>query len=102
MQKTSRPIHVLIQGNYTSVEDARAARDTFPNAINSPERVWIRQFKKIQELINAEASAKAPVGAASAATKDPGHVGAASTKTEDPGNVRAASAATDDRESIPK
>ncbi len=48
-----RPLHVLVQGNYPDVESARRARDNFPRAINRPDRVWIRQFSKIQQLIRA-------------------------------------------------
>lgn len=54
VQRSSRPIHVLIQGNYADVDAARRARDSFPPRINAPDRVWIRQFGKIQELIEAE------------------------------------------------
>ena len=54
VQKTSNPIHVLVQGVYPTVEEARAARDRFPRAINRPDRVWIRQFGKVQAIIEAE------------------------------------------------
>jgi len=46
-----KPLYVLVQGNYPNVESARRARDNFPRAINRPDRVWIRQFSKIQQLI---------------------------------------------------
>jgi hypothetical protein len=39
---------------YPDVEEARAARDAFPTDINPPAEVWIRQFKKIQEIIKRE------------------------------------------------
>jgi septal ring-binding cell division protein DamX len=54
VQKTSNPIYVLVQGSYPTVEAARAARDAFPRAINPPNQVWIRQFGKVQEIIEAE------------------------------------------------
>lgn len=54
VQRNENPIHVLIQGVYPSVESARSARDHFPRKINRPDRVWIRKFGKIQELISAE------------------------------------------------
>lgn len=54
VQKTTRPIYLLIQGVYPGVEDARAARDAFPQAISPPKDIWIRQFQKIQEIINRE------------------------------------------------
>ena len=56
VQAETRPIHVLVQGNYPTVEQARTARDNFPRAISKPGDVWIRQFVKVQELISAQAS----------------------------------------------
>ena len=53
VQRSTRPIRVLIQGSYADVDSARAARDVFPREINPPDQVWIRQFGKIQELIAA-------------------------------------------------
>ena len=53
-QRYSAPIHVLVQGDYPSVEAARAARDRFPRGINSPANVWIRQFDKVQAVIRAD------------------------------------------------
>jgi TPR repeat protein len=54
VQRSSSPIQVLIQGSYADVDAARTARDIFPREINPPDKVWIRQFGKIQELIAAE------------------------------------------------
>ena len=54
VQNNSKPIHVLIQGDYPTAEAARAARDAFPREISPPDRVWIRQFVKVQQLIQAE------------------------------------------------
>ena len=54
VQSSTKPIHILIQGNYATVEAARKARDNFPRAINRPERLWIRQFTKVQQLIRLE------------------------------------------------
>ena len=54
VQRSSSPIHVLIQGSYADVDAARSARDDFPREINPPDKIWIRQFGKIQELIAAE------------------------------------------------
>ena len=56
VQRSSSPIHVLIQGSYADVDAARSARDNFPREINRPDQVWIRQFGKIQELIAAEST----------------------------------------------
>lgn len=53
VQRSSRPIHVLIQGSYTDVDAAQRVRDNFPREINPPDQVWIRQFGKIQEIIAA-------------------------------------------------
>jgi septal ring-binding cell division protein DamX len=54
VQKSSNPIYLLVQGVYQTAEEARAARDAFPRDINAPERVWIRRFEKIQEIIESE------------------------------------------------
>jgi tetratricopeptide (TPR) repeat protein len=48
------PLFVLVQGHYETVEDARAARDAFPRAVQRPENVWIRRFAKVQERIRGE------------------------------------------------
>jgi hypothetical protein len=53
LQRDSRPIYMLLQGVYPSVEATRAARDNFPNAIQKPEDVWIRKYGKVQELIRS-------------------------------------------------
>ena len=45
-----KPLHVLVQGVYSDVESARKARDNFPRAIQKTEKLWIRQFGKIQQL----------------------------------------------------
>lgn len=50
-----RPLFVLVQGNYESIEAVRTARDTFPARVQEPSRVWIRRFEMVQQLIRAEA-----------------------------------------------
>lgn len=60
LQRNSTPLHLLVQGVYPNVESARTARDEFPTAIEQPDRVWIRKFGKIQELINPPAQPIAP------------------------------------------
>ena len=47
----TRPLYVLVQGSYADLGAARQARDLFPGAIQSPDRVWIRQFGMIQSLV---------------------------------------------------
>jgi TPR repeat protein len=51
LQRRNRPLYLLLQGSYASVEAARRARDQFPPAIQKPKDVWIRQFDKVQALI---------------------------------------------------
>lgn len=48
---SSRPLYVLLQGNYAQLDAARSARDTFPRAIQKADLLWIRQFGKVQELL---------------------------------------------------
>jgi hypothetical protein len=47
----SRPLYILLQGNYAQLDDARIARDAFPRAIQKADQLWIRQFGKVQELL---------------------------------------------------
>ena len=53
VQADTRPLYVLVQGNYADVESAREARDRFPETIQSRDKLWIRRFEKVQELLNA-------------------------------------------------
>ena len=54
LENKGRPLFVLVQGVYESLEAARLARDAFPPRIQQPSRVWIRQFEKVHELVRAE------------------------------------------------
>lgn len=51
VQSGSRPLYVLLQGDYAGVEEARRARDAFPRDIQKRDALWIRQFGKIQAQI---------------------------------------------------
>lgn len=51
VQRDDRPLYVLVQGDYADVEAARSARDAFPTSIQKTNALWIRQFGKIQALI---------------------------------------------------
>jgi len=51
LQRNNKPLHLLIQGVYPNVEDARKAKANFPKSIQKPKELWIRKFEKIQELI---------------------------------------------------
>jgi septal ring-binding cell division protein DamX len=51
LQRNNKPLHLLIQGVYPNVEDARKAKANFPKSIQKPKDIWIRKFEKIQELI---------------------------------------------------
>jgi len=57
VQRSSKPIHVLVQGDYADVDEARAAVAAFPHQISKPDEVWIRQFNMIQQLIATEKNA---------------------------------------------
>jgi len=47
-----RPLFVLVQGNYPDLESARQARDNFPGQIQANEKLWIRKFARIQQLLS--------------------------------------------------
>ncbi len=42
------PIHVLVQGDYADVADARAAARRFPTDIQKRDSLWIRRFVMVQ------------------------------------------------------
>jgi len=46
-----RPLWVLVQGDYSDVEQARKARQQFPAKIQKRDKLWIRQFKMVQALL---------------------------------------------------
>jgi hypothetical protein len=45
------PLWVMVQGVYTDVGTARAARDRFPQGIQNRDSLWIRKFERVQRLI---------------------------------------------------
>jgi hypothetical protein len=47
----SRPLYILLQGNYAQLDAALTARDTFPRGIQKADQLRIRQFGKVQELV---------------------------------------------------
>jgi hypothetical protein len=51
-QKNKKPLYVLLQGVYPTLESARLAKSQFPKAIQPPQNTWIRKFEKIQELLD--------------------------------------------------
>jgi tetratricopeptide (TPR) repeat protein len=54
VQRSFKPIHILIQGSYPELDMARQQRDVFPSEINPPEQLLILKFGKIQALIESE------------------------------------------------
>lgn len=53
LENNDKQLYVLVQGSYADVDAARAARDAFPNSIQNNDLLWIRQFVRVQELIEA-------------------------------------------------
>ena len=47
----SKPIWVLLQGNYPNVETARAAVKEFPAGLQGADQLWVRRFGMVQRLI---------------------------------------------------
>ncbi len=45
------PLWVLLQGDYTDVELARAAASKFPTDIQKRDQLWIRRFVMVQGLL---------------------------------------------------
>ena len=52
--RNSKPLYMLVQGNYSSVKEAQLARDSFPATLQIPDDVWIRKFDKVQDMIRTE------------------------------------------------
>jgi hypothetical protein len=48
-------LFILVQGEFSDLEAARQARDSFPETLQPREKIWIRQFANIQALISEEA-----------------------------------------------
>lgn len=46
-----KTLYVLVQGDYPDVESARISNRDFPRSLQHPARTWIRQFGKVQALI---------------------------------------------------
>ena len=51
VQKGSKPLHVLLQGNYPDIESARLGKERFPSAIQKQDALWIRRFDMVQQLL---------------------------------------------------
>lgn len=47
----SRPIWVLVQGNYPDADSARAAVEEFPAGLQGADSLWVRRFGMVQRLI---------------------------------------------------
>ncbi|MEJ8566872.1 hypothetical protein [Elongatibacter sediminis] len=48
LHSESGPVWVLLQGDYSSAEEAGLARERFPTTIQSQRELWIRPFGEIQ------------------------------------------------------
>ncbi len=48
---SGKPLYVLVQGNYPDLDTARLARDAFPETIQTRDKLWIRKFGKVQDLV---------------------------------------------------
>jgi septal ring-binding cell division protein DamX len=51
VQKSTNPLHVLVQGSYPDVESARAVQARFPRKIQRKDKLWIRRFERVQALL---------------------------------------------------
>jgi len=50
----NQPLFVLLQGDYGSVEEARAAAARFPSGLQKQSELWIRKFGMVQSLLKDE------------------------------------------------
>jgi septal ring-binding cell division protein DamX len=51
VQKGTRPLYVLLQGDYPDVESARLGKERFPRKIQRQDALWIRRFDMVQRLL---------------------------------------------------
>ena len=51
VQRSSGPLYILIQGEYETVEEARAAKAAFPFRVSRRDEVWIRKFGMVQKAL---------------------------------------------------
>ena len=51
VQKSTNPLHVLVQGSYPDVASARAVQNRFPRKIQRKDKLWIRRFEMVQKLL---------------------------------------------------
>ena len=51
VQKSTNPLHVLVQGSYPDVDSARAVQNRFPRKIQRKDKLWIRRFERVQALL---------------------------------------------------
>jgi septal ring-binding cell division protein DamX len=51
VQKSSKPLYVLLQGSYPDARSARAAGARIPGAIQNQEELWIRRFDGVQDSL---------------------------------------------------
>ena len=51
VQKSTSPLHVLVQGSYPDVASARAVQNRFPRKIQRKDKLWIRRFERVQALL---------------------------------------------------
>jgi septal ring-binding cell division protein DamX len=51
VQKSTSPLHVLVQGSYPDVASARAVQNRFPRKIQKKDKLWIRRFERVQALL---------------------------------------------------
>ena len=48
VQKSSKPLYVLLQGSYPDAKSARTAGARIPGAIQNQDELWIRRFDGVQ------------------------------------------------------
>ena len=48
----NKPLHVLVQGDYANLEEARQAQQRFPTSLAKPEQLWVRRFSMVQDLVH--------------------------------------------------
>jgi septal ring-binding cell division protein DamX len=49
--KYKKPLWVLVQGDYPDLNSARLALQTFPETMQTREKLWIRRFEMVQRLL---------------------------------------------------
>ncbi len=48
------PLYVLVQGDYSDIDEVRVGQKNFPESLSMPDQLWVRRFSGVQKLIKGQ------------------------------------------------